>query len=65
MTPFICQILYRKVYRISRRSTSTDIQENSILYKKAAKILAAAEGGIMHRMSQAAGVSVKNDFSKL
>ena len=32
-------------------STSADIQENSILYKKAAEILAAAEDGIMHRMS--------------
>ena len=46
-------------------STSADMQKNSSLYKKTAKILAAAEGGIMHRMSQAAGVSVKNDFSKL
>ncbi|MBS6641943.1 MAG: hypothetical protein KH295_12980 [Clostridiaceae bacterium] len=65
MTPFICQILYRKVYRISRRSTSTDIQENSILYKKTAKILAAAEGGIMHWMSQVTVAAAKNKFSKL
>ena len=46
-------------------STSADIQENSILYKKAAEILAAAEDGIMHRMSQATVAAAKNKFSKL
>ena len=46
-------------------STSADMQKNSSLYKKTAKILAAAEGGIMHRMSQATVAAAKNKFSKL
>ena len=46
-------------------STSADMQKNSSLYKKTAKILAAAEGGIMHWMSQVTVAEAKNKFSKL